>query len=375
MKVRLTRMLLALLCMAAFMGSATAFDSEAFREKNADALETKGVFLYGTHEFREGLMPVLVKNTWNYKPFDDTNAPVPETIWNYINEKLEIVDLNKGRFVYVYPFFEGLAAVISDEGGVGYIDKTGKIVIPCQFGSISSMGDVYTGYFKNGVASVFEESYYTDYAFSGQGDAWMLGRIDKTGKLIQDYTMIEPGVQDLTLIADNGYMPDQVGPEKPETTLNKSSYTTTSFELYNPQGYFDAFSSEHRVHYKLENKTDGVDRVDIAVIPCVLGGNVDYDGSMGLSSDRYYPLPVALIQAALEPGETVRSYFNPQWGWDADMLKYVVIKLDPGDMDLLQENGIGAWDKDSTYHPTGRTDTRNQLASDFIYKHFADYLK
>ena len=121
MKKGCKRVLSALLCAVLLCGSALAFDLEAFWAQNGAALEGKGVFRYGVHEFQDGLMPVLVRNDWGYELADGW---VPDTVWNYINESLEVVDLNKGRFSYVFPFFDGLAAVIGDDG-VGYIDTTG----------------------------------------------------------------------------------------------------------------------------------------------------------------------------------------------------------------------------------------------------------
>ena len=44
-------------------------------------------------------------------------------------------------------------------------------------------------------------------------------------------------------------------------------------------------------------------------------------------------------------------------------------------MELLQQNCIGVLDRDMTYHPSQRTIAENQLASDFVHKYFADYLK
>lgn len=369
MKSRLRQVLSALLCAALLAGNAMAFDSEAFWQKNGGALEAKGVYQYGVHEFQDGLMPVFVRNDWNYKLADGW---VPDTVWNYINENLEVVDLNQGRFTYMFPFFDGLAAVINDDG-VGYIDKTGKLVIPCSFAAYDMMGAVYVGYFKDGTAPVLKEAVYSD-PFSGSAATYQVGRIDKTGKLVQPYTAMGT-LEGQSFVSDMGIRLDAGAEPVQETTLNQSTYETTSFETVNPTGEFDAIASYHQVNYKLENKTAQADRVDIAVIPCVLGGDYDFDGRLGLAADRYYPLFIQRIQATLQPGEVVRSSFRPQWGFSADRLKYIVIKLDEGDMELLEQNGIGAWDIKNTFGPSGRTEAGNQLASDFIYQYFADYLK
>lgn len=43
-------------------------------------------------------------------------------------------------------FSEGLAGFLGDNGKWGYIDKTGKQVLPCQW--------FVVGFFKNGIAAV-----------------------------------------------------------------------------------------------------------------------------------------------------------------------------------------------------------------------------
>ena len=158
-------------------------------------------------------------------------------------------------------------------------------------------------------------------------------------------------------------------------TINQSEYETVSFETVNPTGSWDAIASYHQVNYKLENTTSGIDRVDIVIIPCVRGADFDFDGSHHMSPDSYYPLTVERIERTLQSGEVVRGSFRPQWGFESYLLKYVVIKLEPGDMELLQQNCIGELDRDMTYHPSQRTVAENQMASDFVYKYFAEYLK
>ena len=66
---------------------------------------------YGSRPFREGLKPVLV-----------------DGVWMYMDQQSNIVDLNRGRFSYVYDFFDGLAAVIDkNTGKVAHIDKAGAL--------------------------------------------------------------------------------------------------------------------------------------------------------------------------------------------------------------------------------------------------------
>ena len=164
---------------------------------------------YGERPFREGLKPALV---------DDK--------WNYINEQGEVVDLNRGRFMYVFDFFEGLAAVMDHDFMVGYIDKSGELVIACQFCSVSCMGMVYTGYFKNGVATVFDDSVNYDvlcersYSVDMGGGKYYaydyIGQIDKTGKLVKPFVAQELNAYTANLISDAGYMPGQE-PAEPTT--------------------------------------------------------------------------------------------------------------------------------------------------------------
>ena len=60
-------------------------------------------------------------------------------------------------------FCEGLAPVMDDNEKWGFIDKTGKLVIPCKWNGVES--------FSEGLAVVLD-------------DNWKWGFIDKTGKLV-----------------------------------------------------------------------------------------------------------------------------------------------------------------------------------------------
>lgn len=221
MKKLLVSALSVILLLSVFAVPALAFDSEAFWEQNGAALAAKGVHQYGEHAFQEGLMPVLVKNTWGYRPYADGSGYVPETVWNYINEKLEVVDLNQGRFDYMFPFYDGLAAVANDDG-VGYIDKTGKLVIPCQYGTYSGMGQVWVGYFHEGKATVLKESYAMQQQVDANGvpsfspSQWEVGTIDKTGKLVEAYHTVEGMSAGLHMVVDYGATSDGASEPEPE---------------------------------------------------------------------------------------------------------------------------------------------------------------
>lgn len=167
-------------------------------ELDYDELYERGITPYGIHDFQEGLMPAIV---------DDT--------WNYINEKMEVVDLNRGRFEYVYDFYEGLAAVVSMDdtkpglnGKVGYINTKGDLVIPCQYDARFEMGEVWTGRFRNGQASVLK--------CDSQHMNWEVGRIDKSGSLVQGFQPVgEWYGSGYYLIADDGNSTDDFEYEVP----------------------------------------------------------------------------------------------------------------------------------------------------------------
>lgn len=213
---------------------------------------------YGERPFREGLKPALVDETWNY-----------------INEQGQVVDLNQGRFLYVFDFFEGLAAVIDHDFMTGYIDKTGKLVIPCQYGYVSCMGMVYTGYFKNGVATVFEDaaaydilcedSYNVDISGGKQYTISYVGQIDKTGKQTKPFVSQHLNVYGLNLLSDAGYMPD-AAPTIPETDY---SFQVTRYvpALYVDNGEGD-FLLDTGASYQIEfvNNTASPLKHDLAFV-------------------------------------------------------------------------------------------------------------
>lgn len=151
---------------AAYAPMVCAVNADQFWQENGDKLLSQDIFQYGERPFREGLMPVLVGDQWNY-----------------INEQGKVVDLNRGRFMYVFDFFEGLAAVMDkDTMKVGYIDTTGKLVIPCQ--------------------------YYAYGGFTVKGA--QIAEINKSGAKSNASTWGTDDLVGLYLIGDNGYMPDAV---------------------------------------------------------------------------------------------------------------------------------------------------------------------
>ncbi len=172
-----------------------AVNADQFWQKNGDKLLSQDIFQYGERPFREGLMPVLVGDQWNY-----------------INEQGKVVDLNRGRFMYVFDFFEGLAAVMDkDTMKVGYIDTTGKLVIPCQYYAYDSMGGVYVGYFHDGKATVFTDGNFSETAYGGfTVKGAQVAEINKSGAKSNARTWNSDDLVGLYLIGDDGYMPDAV---------------------------------------------------------------------------------------------------------------------------------------------------------------------
>lgn len=188
---------------AAYAPMVCAVNADQFWQENGDKLLSQDIFQYGERPFREGLMPVLVGDQWNY-----------------INEQGKVVDLNRGRFMYVFDFFEGLAAVMDkDTMKVGYIDTTGKLVIPCQYYAYDSMGGVYVGYFHDGKATVFTDGNFAETAYGGfTVKGAQVAEINKSGAKSNARTWNSDDLVGLYLIGDNGYMPDAVE-EQPSSPL------------------------------------------------------------------------------------------------------------------------------------------------------------
>lgn len=59
-----------------------------------------------------------------------------------------VLDLSKSGFADLFPFHEGLAAVLSEGGMVGFIDKTGALAIPCIY------EDASIRFSKDGICAV-----------------------------------------------------------------------------------------------------------------------------------------------------------------------------------------------------------------------------
>ena len=140
-------------------------------------------FIYNSVEpFSEGLAAVSDKNGTGFvnrngevviplqfeeaEPFSDGLAVVKKKdgTYAYIDKTGKIV-IDAANYRHVESFSEGLAMVrSSDARRAGFIDQTGKEVIPCQYR--------WAGYFRNGAT----------YASDAEGKNWL---IDQTGKKLK----------------------------------------------------------------------------------------------------------------------------------------------------------------------------------------------
>ena len=143
-------------------------------------------FIYNSVEpFSEGLAAVSDKNGTGFvnrngevviplqfeeaEPFSDGLAVVKKKdgTYAYIDKTGKIV-IDAANYRHVESFSEGLAMVrSSDARRAGFIDQTGKEVIPCQYR--------WAGYFRNGAT----------YASDAEGKNWL---IDQTGKRLNYLT-------------------------------------------------------------------------------------------------------------------------------------------------------------------------------------------
>lgn len=188
-KSKVVLLVVAMLCL--LMGSVFADEPKYADEEKVTAA---GYMLIGQQEFREGLVPVYV------------NHGSAEFHMNYLDENYKLVDLNKGRYSVVYPFFEGFAAVEDKEvGRLGYINRAGEEVVPCLYGTVYKMGMMYTGYFHDGKVEVFESNMdLSSMSMTPEVEKKIyVSEIDVTGKRLGDKAV--DSLSDLYLVTDSGY--------------------------------------------------------------------------------------------------------------------------------------------------------------------------
>ena len=307
MKKRLSSVLLAMaLSVSVLAVPAFAVDTNTFWQDNAEVLAAQNIFQYGERPFREGLIPVLVNDEWNY-----------------LNEQAQVVDLNRGRFSYMFDFFDGRAAVIDkNTNKVGYIDKTGTLVIPCQFGSHDMMGTVYTGYFHNGQATVLKEYYPAEEDFSNgfpmmTSGTWEVAHIDKNGQLVDSYTTVEGMSAGLYLIGDNGYMTDQT------ETVTEPTYGQSTVKI---KGYTIDEDYVGKMLIEVTNNGDAPDKGDLFYVAY----SKFIEGSEIIDAGVYVPNDLIL---------------QIQYEVDANATKTLEVPMGflPEDMDLTEDQMEHGW--------------------------------
>jgi hypothetical protein len=160
--------------MAAVGVNPARFDP-ALREKGGEWSPTKWGFIDSTGtmvipanywsvgSFSHGLAPVLVGGSAG----DMCTGPAGGS-WGFINKRGELVI--KPAYQHASPFSEGLAKVVVKDQGTGYIDTTGKMVIPPRLFSVAMS-------FHDGVARIRGSQELGD---PGWQDS---GYIDKDGKI------------------------------------------------------------------------------------------------------------------------------------------------------------------------------------------------
>lgn len=184
----------------------------------------------------------------------------------YLGEDGKIHDLNQGRFRAMFPFSEGLAAV-SGEGGMGFIDTTGKLVIPCQFSYPSNqIGAGYGSQFHDGTAWTFRYDNEMD-MFGDQKGTWT--KIDKTGKLLPDTAIqttmdafrgpTREEVKTYNLVCPGGSTHGAHGFSEtcsaPTSGTFKARFGTSDTGLtYLPTGKVDAHGNEETLLYVVKRK-------------------------------------------------------------------------------------------------------------------------
>ncbi|MEO6524629.1 MAG: WG repeat-containing protein [Mucilaginibacter sp.] len=244
--------------------------------------------------------------------FSDGLAPVKsKALYGFIDKSGKMIIPCK--FNTVGPFNDGMAMVSiwdkNNRAKYGYINKNGDQIVPVQFD--------YALNFKNGLAAVMSGKQYGfidakgnyvinpqfewvsnfdgDYASIQQGN--LFGFIDKSGKII-----INPQFKSSSSFADNGYAAVQ-------STDNKYGYVDEKggYQI-NPQ--FDYSSSFYNdiAFVKIANKYGLIDKAGkIVVNPQFDEISVDKDNGLDVQSDF---LDIKAIVDVILKGSTKNGFFG-----------------------------------------------------------------
>ena len=233
------------------------------------------------------------------KTYGDVTAFSEGIAWAYRDSAWRAVDitgkeiftLDEGLTVNAYgnsDFHEGLAKVINRETGkYGFVDKTGKVVIPIEHSKYGSGGEP----FHDGLALVYDSAnaYY--------------GYIDKTGKMVLPYQYTEAASFKngfgFVVLGNRWTIIDTTGRELiPQSYLLISDYTTEErissevFTVSGPNGWgfvnragqivsegyehADPFS-DGMARVSKDGKIGYVNEAGVLVIPCQYDSDGNYD--------------------------------------------------------------------------------------------------
>lgn len=101
--------------------------------------------------------------------------------WGFKNSNDEVVVSPIYRNAY-YKFSEGLCPVVDEDKKFGFVDETGKLVIPCKF--------IHALDFRDGLASVQEEGTFKNGYINHQGELVIPFMYRKGGDFINGLAMV-----------------------------------------------------------------------------------------------------------------------------------------------------------------------------------------
>lgn len=141
----------------------------------------------------------------SYASQDDYYNSVADSLF-YLNEKGEVaLTVSAEDYTNIWGFHEGLAGVKAANGKIGYIDKTGALVIPCEYDTCGDFCDGLACTSKNGKFGYINKNNETVIPFeydSGYGAADGLASVGIDGKYgLVDYhnnVIVPPEYDDIT---------------------------------------------------------------------------------------------------------------------------------------------------------------------------------